>query len=374
MKIPRIFSFLSVVIISFITISVIFPIFSSSTYAQESCQVRNVANKQGKSYGDPHIITFDKHRYSFQTVGEFILVKHKTCQLEVQVRQIPVNTSLSLNSAVAMRVGGTRVGLYAQDFPDSDTSTPLRINGKPTVVKGKSLSLSSGGKIYRNGNNYVVEWSTGEKLIARIYQRGQFNYMDISVLVSDSQSNQVIGLLGNANGNPKDDLRFRNGKKLPSKSTYGNVNNLVNRVSPVRLPLNRAMNSYLKKLNKDFGNSWRISQEESLFDYAPNQSTITFTNRDFPAEYLTLGRLSTSELQSAQATCREQNVEPELMEGCIFDVAYSGNRDFARTAAKAGEMINILEDLGIPNPLRKVVPKPVRDVIKKVPSLPRLPF
>ncbi|MEO0844073.1 MAG: VWD domain-containing protein [Cyanobacteria bacterium J06643_5] len=373
MKISRIFSFLSVVVISFITILVIFPILSN-TYAQESCQVTNVANKQGKSYGDPHILTFDGHRYSFQTVGEFILVKHKTCEFEVQVRQAPVNTSLSLNSAVAMRVGSNRVGLYAQDFPDSDTTNPLRINGKPATVKGKSLSLSGGGKIYRNGNNYVVEWSTGEKLIARIYQSGKFNYMDISVFVSDSQSNQVIGLLGNANGNPKDDLRFRNGKKLPSKSTYGDVNNLVNRVSPVRLPLNRAMNSYLKKLNKDFGNSWRISQEESLFDYAANQSTNTFSNRKFPAEYLTLGRLSTSELQSAQATCRQQNVEPELMEGCIFDVAYSGNRDFARTAAKAGEMINLLEDLGIPNPLRKVVPNPVRDVIKKVPGLPRLPF
>jgi len=364
---------MSVVIISLLTIITIFPAFSN-THAQEACQITNTANQQGKSYGDPHILTFDGHRYSFQTVGEFILVKHKNCGFEVQVRQAPVNTSLSLNSAVAMRVGKTRVGLYAQDFPDSDTTTPLRVNGKPTVVEGKSLSLSNDGKIYKNGNNYVVEWSTGEKLIARIYQQGQFNYMDISVFVSNSQSNQFIGLLGNANGNKKDDLRFRNGKKLPSKSTYGDVNNLVSRVSPVRLPLDRAMNSYLKKLNKDFGDSWRISQEESLFDYAPNQSTNTFINRSFPAEYLTLGRLSTSELQSAQATCREQNVEPELMEGCIFDVAYSGNRGFARTAAKAGEMINLLEDLGIPNPLRKVVPNTVKDVIRKVPGLPKLPF
>lgn len=373
MKIKPILRFVSVVIISFMTILLISPIFTT-THAQEACQVKNVPNKQGKSYGDPHIITFDKHRYSFQTVGEFILVKHKNCQFEVQVRQVPVNTSVSLNSAVAMKLADNLVGFYAQDFPDSDTSTPLRVNGKPTVIEGKSLSLSDGGKIYKNGNNYVVEWSTGEKVIVRIYQRGQFNYMDISVLISDAQSNQVVGLLGNANGKSKDDLRFRNGKKLPSKSTYGNVKNLVNQVSPVRLPLNRAMSSYLKKLNKDFGDSWRVRPEESLFDYAPNQSTNTFTNRDFPAEYLTLGRLTTSELQSAQATCREQNVSPELMEGCIFDVAYSGNRDFARTAAKAGEMINLLEDLGIPNPLRKVVPNPVRDIIKKVPGLPRLGF
>lgn len=373
MKIRLILRFLSIVIVSFITVFVIFPTFTS-THAQETCQVTNVPNKQGKSYGDPHILTFDGHRYSFQTVGEFVLVKYKNCKFEVQVRQAPVNTSLSLNSAVAMRVGSTRVGLYAQDFPDSDTTTPLRINGKPAVVEGKFLSLSNDGKIYKNGNNYVVEWLTGEKVVTRIYQRGQFKYMDISVFASDSQSNQIIGLLGNANGNSKDDLRFRNGKKLPSKSTYGNVNNLVKRVSPVRLPLNTAMNRYLKKLNKDFGDSWRINQEESLFDYAANQSTNTFTNRNFPSEYLTLGRLSTSELQLAQATCRQQNVEPDLMEGCIFDVAYSGNKGFARTAAKAGQMINLLEDLGIPNPLRKVVPNPVRDVIKKVPGLPRLPF
>ncbi len=373
MKKLSIFRVLSIFIVSFITILTISSTFSA-THAQETCQVTNAPNKEGKSYGDPHVKTFDGHRYSFQTVGEFILVKHKNCRFEVQVRQVPLNTSVSLNSAVAMRVGDNLVGFYAQDFPDSDTNNPLRINGKPAVVEGKFLSLSNDGKIYKNGNNYVVEWSTGEKVVTRIYQRGQFNYMDISVFISDSQSNQIIGLLGNANGNPKDDLRFRNGKKLSTKSTYGNVKNLVNRISPVRLPLNQAMNRYLKKLNQDFGDSWRISQEESLFDYASNQSTNTFTNRSFPSEYLTLGRLSTSELQSAQATCRQQNVAPDLMEGCIFDVAYSGNRDFARTAAKAGEMVNLLEDLGIPNPLRKVVPNPVRDIIKKVPGLPRLGF
>ena len=373
MRIRPISRFVSILIISFITILLIFPTFSSS-HAQESCQVTNAPNTEGKSYGDPHIKTFDGHRYSFQTVGEFILVKSKNCKFEVQVRQVPLNTSVSLNSAVAMKLADNLVGFYVQDFPDSDTTTPLRINGKPAVVEGKFLSLSNDGKIYKNGDNYVVEWSTGEKVAVRIYQRGKFKYMDISVFVSNSPANQFIGLLGNANGNPKDDLRFRNGKKLPSKSTYGDVKNLVNSFSPVRLPLNRGMNAYLKKLNKDFGDSWRISQEESLFDYAPNQSTNTFTNHSFPSEYLTLGRLSTSELQSAQATCRQQNVAPDLMEGCIFDVAYSGYNGFARTAAKAGEMINLLEDLGIPNPLRKVVPKPVRDVIKNVPRLPRLRF
>jgi hypothetical protein len=55
------------------------------------------------SYGDPHLITFDGYRYSFQTVGEFILAKSSDRVFEVQTRQSPVNRSLSLNSAVAMR-------------------------------------------------------------------------------------------------------------------------------------------------------------------------------------------------------------------------------------------------------------------------------
>ena len=179
-------------------------------YSEEP-KVEDRGGKQvkGTSYGDPHLITFDGHRYSFQTVGEFILAKSTDGVFEVQTRQSPVNRSLSLNSAAAMRVGNDRIAFYSQNFADSRTDTPLRINGKPAIIKGKSLSLPSGGTIYKKSNrNYVVQWATGEKVALTIYRRGKFKYMDVFPFVFESQANQMVGLLGNVNGKKDDDLRL----------------------------------------------------------------------------------------------------------------------------------------------------------------------
>jgi hypothetical protein len=44
----------------------------------------------GRSYGDPHLNSFDKATYSFQTVGEFVLSKSSKGHFEVQTRQIPL--------------------------------------------------------------------------------------------------------------------------------------------------------------------------------------------------------------------------------------------------------------------------------------------
>ncbi|AVZ31101.1 VWD domain-containing protein [Nodularia spumigena] len=320
---------------------------------------------KGTSYGDPHLITFDGHRYSFQTVGEFVLAKSTDGVFEVQTRQSPVNKSLSLNSAVAMKIGRNRVAFYSKDFPDSNTNTPLRINGKPTVVEGNSLSLRGGGIIrQQNDSNYVVEWPTGEKVTVTIYSRGQFKYMDVFPSVFESQANQMVGLLGNVNGKANDDLRFRNGNILPSKSTYGDLKQLIGRISPIRLPLGQLEKMYFDQLNKDFGNNWRVSQQESLFDYPQGKSTATFTDKAFPDAYLTLDMLSPTQLENARSQCLNSGVDANLLEGCIFDVGFTGFSEFAAHAAKVSNILDIV---------KTVIPgfkNPIPDIIRKIPGLP----
>lgn len=325
--------------------------------------------KKGTSYGDPHLITFDGHRYSFQTVGEFVLAKSTDGYFEVQTRQAPVSRSLSLNSAVAMRVGRDRVAFYSKDLPDSDSSTPLRVNGAPTVVSGNSLTLPGGGTIHRKGdNNYVVEWDTGEEVAISIYDRGQFRYMDVFPVVFESQANQIVGLLGNANDSPEDDLRFRSGNLLPSKSTYGNLNQLVNSIAPVRIPLGELEKLYFDQLNKDYGRSWRVSPEESLFDYAPAQTTESFIDRAFPDAYLTLDMLSPDQIQQARNACLNAGVVNDLLEGCIFDVGFTGYSEFAYRAAQVSNILDVIES---------VIPEfnnPIPDILRRIPHIPGLPF
>ncbi|NEQ84464.1 MAG: hypothetical protein F6K26_31160 [Moorea sp. SIO2I5] len=319
--------------------------------------------KRGRNFGDPHLFTFDGYRYSFQLVGEFILTKSEDNLFEVQVRQSPVSSSLSVDSAIAMRMGNNRVALYADELPDNDRRTPLRVDGVPTLVN-RELTLDGGGQIYHNGSNYVFKWPTGEELIAQINANGETPFINITTYVFESQANHLSGLFGNANGDTSDELRFRDGSVLPSREAYGNIDNLIGRSSSVRLPLNSAFNLYLKKLTQDYGNDWRISQEESLFDYAPGQNTKTFTLTNFPSEYLALEQLSSTELSNARATCIETEVDPELMEGCVFDVAFSGRSDFARAAAKMSQTADILRQFGIN------VPNVEQEIRKLIPGLP----
>ncbi|MCU0524971.1 MAG: VWD domain-containing protein [Elainella sp. Prado103] len=327
-------------------------------------------NKIGaKDYGDPHMVTFDGHRYSFQTVGEYVVAKSTDGYFQVQGRQSPVNRNLSLNSAVAMQVGSDRVAFYSKDFPDSDTSTPLRINGRPTTVQGESLSLPGGGTIYKkNENNYVVEWDTGEQVAVNIYQRGQYKYMDVFPFVFESQAGRIIGLLGDADGNPDNDLRFRNGNLLPTKSTYGDLNQLINNIAPVQIPLGELEKLYFQELNRDFGSSWRVTPEESLFDYAPGQTTDSFTDRAFPDAYLTLDMLPPEALQTARAACSQAGVESSLMEGCIFDVGFTGYSEFAYRAAQVSNILEVVESV-IPG-----FQNPIPEIIRRLPRIPGINF
>lgn len=302
--------------------------------------------KEGQSFGDPHLITFDGLRYSFQTVGEFTLAKSNDGKFEVQVRQTPVNSNLSLNSAVAMKVGSDRVALYSKDFPDADTSIPLRVNNKPTTIQGDKLTLPSGGVIAKTGNTYVVDFTTGEKVVITPTSAGGNPFLNVSPFVYN-QSGKYSGLLGNINNNPNDDQETRGGGNvLISKSTYGDVNRVLNLVG-LRVPgaLAGAEKLYFDQLYKEFGNSWRIKQEESLFDYLPGKTTQNYTDTSFPDQYLKLEMLSAEQVQKARKECTEAGVDQNLMEGCIFDVGFSGFSDFARTTAQINSYINIINQL-----------------------------
>ncbi|WP_198015014.1 VWD domain-containing protein [Mastigocladopsis repens] len=331
-------------------------------------------HKEGKSYGDPHLATFDGLRYSFQTVGEFTLAKSNDGEFEVQARQAPVNSSLSLNSAVAMKVGSDRLALYSQDFPDTQTSTPIRVNGKPVVISGEKLVLPGSGAIAKNGDTYAVDFPTGEKVVISQATAGGNTYFNVSLFVYN-QPGRYTGLLGNVNGNPNDDQQVRDGGNvLQSKSTYGDVKQVLSLVG-LRVPgvLDGGEKLYFDQLYKEFGNSWRVKQEQSLFDYASGKNTKNYVDSSFPDKYLKLEMLSSEQVEKARKHCTEAKVDQDLMEGCIFDVGFSGFSEFARTTATINgyvETINKLSPgLNIPTPERAI-----NSVIEKVKPKVCLPF
>ncbi|MGG6294059.1 VWD domain-containing protein [Leptolyngbya sp. AN02str] len=288
----------------------------------------------GASHGDPHIVTYDGLRYGFQTVGEFILTRSVDNLFEVQARQSRFpGRDLSLNTGVAIKVGGDRITFYTQNFPDGNTSTPLRVNGTPVTLTDDELRLPTGGNVRRiSPTRYVVAGPGTEEVTVAIAPREEFPFLNVVVDVPKTTPDLALytGIWGNFDGRAQDDLQTRNGRVIEPQSTYGDVSNVLSSVLPRSIPLREAETLYFEQMHREFGDSWRISQAESLFDYAPGQTTATFTLRGFPSSFLSLRSLTPTQLRGAEQVCRDQQVDPLFLEGCIFDVGVTQDSSFAQ--------------------------------------------
>ncbi|TSJ44865.1 VWD domain-containing protein [Fluviicola chungangensis] len=268
----------------------------------------------GRTYGDPHLKSFDGATYSFQTVGEFTLVKSGSGNVNVQVRQRNQSDDFSLNTAVAMNVGGDRVCFYANEKPDGNTSTPLRIDGEPVYIEGQNYYLEHGGTISPSGrNNYTITWPTGEKVKLDGSQTGGMGFYNIAVEIYPC-TDTYDGILGNANGRTSDDFDVRNSMGGIASSNwnmgvFGSTNQRDQLLEK----------EYLAFLAKDFARQYRITPQESLFDYGFNQSTFAFTDESFPRVHRTLGDLNDSDFRRAQRECERRGFTGSDLSACIYD-------------------------------------------------------
>lgn len=266
----------------------------------------------GRSYGDPHLTSFDGAKYSFQTVGEFILAKSTRSNLEIQCRQRPQNENFSLNTAIAMNVAGDRVAIYAENKPDFDPS-PLRVNGSTIQLSGRTYFLPNGGNIRLTGRNYIITYPTGEIVNVEMRQSGTMHFLNILVQVFDCDRSYFQGLLGNANNDINDDFNGNNNRL--STLTYSDVfgNSSISK---------NAEKEYLAFLASTFADEWRVDESTSLFDYGIGQSTLTYTDRSFPRVHFTIDDLTSEQTANARRNCEERGILESDLRGCIFDQGF----------------------------------------------------
>ena len=269
----------------------------------------------GRSYGDPHLVSFDGASYSFQTVGEFTLARSQSGTFEIQARQKAQSENFSLNTAVAMNVAGDRVCIYAEDNPGVRIDQPLTLNGAPVNVGNFTYFLPHGGTIRQTGQEYLITWPTGETAKAEIRRSGVMRFINMTVNVYPC-SDAYFGLLGNANGRENDDFGTQSGRTptMMAFSTFGN--DQLQRGSDL------AEQECQVFLARDFAREHRITQDVSLFDYGPGQSTLTFTDLSFPRVHYTVGQLPDDRREAARRVCEQNGVDAAEMRGCIFDQGY----------------------------------------------------
>lgn len=250
-------------------------------------------------------MTFDGLFYSFQTAGEFVLVKNTdggTFQVQARL-SAPVGASIySVITEVGVQVGRDVVTI------DSTRAAPVWVDGEAVAFSGNSIGLADGG-ITRTATGYVVTLDTGESVTANINSFGTqtgpsttSGGLSISVsLAPDAAHDSVEGLLGNYNGNPNNDLTLANGTVEPTDMSSATLYGV-------------------------YADSWRVTQATSLLNYGPGQTTATFTDTGFPETPVSISSFPTAEVAAATQLVEQAGItDPGLQQAAIYDYLVTGD-------------------------------------------------
>ena len=280
---------------------------------------------QGHGWGDVHLQTFDGKPYDFQAVGEFILVKSLTDDFQVQTRQKAwgASTTVSVNTAFATTIDGYNV-VYDSELA---VGQELKIDGVTyNLASGQSVFLSS-SKIQRSGNQYTFTYAglDGDLSTADdndvIIASDNGSYIDVYVDPADYRFGVLQGLLGNGDGVSTNDFALRNVIDLGPNPTD-------------------------QTIHTTYADSWRITQQESLF------GTRTFADKSFPANYVSLQTLAQQNPQgvaNAFATARKFGIaEGAFLTGGVFDFVVTGDEGFLKGAKLAANLALKNGDIQIP--------------------------
>lgn len=262
------------------------------------------SSASSRSFGHPHFMSFDRMDFDFQAVGEFILTRSKIDETEVQIRLEqfdPGFEDFTIITAVGLNVTGDEV-LFEENRESPSNVPDLFVNGTETDLPEfgeESVSLPNGGFISRAGRALMVEWPDGESRVD-VRQSNTIMGMMVEPMLSYRYNDNLKGLLGTADGNRDTDFTTRDGTVL---------------IPPLSFD----------ELYRDFGDSWRISNEESLF------GVPTFEDLNIPTQHITTSDLDPAAVANAEEVCADYRIEnPILMDNCVFDVAITGDERFAR--------------------------------------------
>src|SRR5690554_7522169 len=170
----------------------------------------------------------------------------------------------------------------------------LYADGQPVDLRAQTLELPEGASISMSSpHSYRVIWPDG----AMLHVNGDEDSINLEFDLPKARRGQVRGLLGYFDDDPSDDFMTQSGRIIAQPADF-------------------------EVFYEEFGESWRIIQEESLFDYETGESTDTFTIAGFPAAEPDMDTIPVQSLAAAEQTCGETGVKGQAFVGCgIIDGA-----------------------------------------------------
>lgn len=284
--------------------------------------------------GDPHIRTVDNTNYDFQSSGEFVALRSAD-GFEVQTRQTPVptagilgpnphtglSTCVSVNSAVAARVGDHRVTYQPSlkaDGPEGQMD--LRVDGVETALSDTGVALAHGGRVVRSAvGGLRIEFPTGAILTATPEFWTSQGKWYVNVNISGAEAYEgIMGAILPGSWLPG----------LPDGSSLG--------------PIPSDLGERYDILYSKFSDAWRVTKDTSLFDYAPDTSTADFTLPDWPHAKPPCDVPNEKPAKPAEQPIAEKacaNIGDKIRhENCVFDVMATGEVGFAKLSEQTEEL------------------------------------
>ena len=177
-------------------------------------------------YGDPHIVTLDGFKYTFNGLGEFVLIETNDNSFSLQGRMVQALDSGG--EPISATVFSAIVG---KELYSDTVQFQLANNDEVDVLMNGEL-VDFDGLPEQQFNNVSVR--TGESSATAVFSSGVYvevraeNGILSTLLVSlaDSYRSQTSGLMGNYNGDRSDDLLPRGAvTPIPLTSSLRDIHN-----------------------------------------------------------------------------------------------------------------------------------------------------
>ncbi|XP_034080839.1 mucin-like protein isoform X3 [Gymnodraco acuticeps] len=266
-------------------------------------------------YGSLHFITFDGTEFSFQALGEFVILRLSSSSgsniftLQGQTVKLHTDAKGIIEVPVMVRMAAFHQGIGKIEWRCAEKGDGLQLfvdDANVPVTVGvvhmgerdfavRCVSVSRCAAVYAGGLHVVV-W------------REAHNQLAVMVEVPQTFYNRTVGLMGQWSSNRSDDFLMSDGRLVPSLDLY---------------PPSEA------KLH-DFGLSWAVPVPESLLFSPPPLAPL----QPASSQQL-LESLSPAEVEELRRTCKGSMQ-------CVHDTIATGSSDLGqRTLAAKNQYQNL---------------------------------
>ena len=156
-------------------------------------------------FGDPHLVTLDLHKYTFNGYGEFVLIETMDDSFTLQGRMVEATTDIPSTGTIFS-------ALVAKESRSDTAQLQLDpFDGIIALVNGERIDFTD---ITEQEFNNLTVTDLGNRTIVATFSSGAFLKVQeengiISLLIvslPSSYQNKTRGLMGNYNGDKSDDL------------------------------------------------------------------------------------------------------------------------------------------------------------------------